>query len=320
MPRIIDLLCASILALGFARPAYAQNESCQHRTVPLSAYDSEGRTINGFTPSDFEAKYRGQPVKILSVLPDDRPHRVVILLDASGSMLNLWKPALAAASDLAETRLPNTQVALIIFNEKTTEQIEFSVGPGAVAERLRQILSDANYASKSVHGRTALFDSLREGLRVLGSPTSADSLYLISDAEGDNFSHANFDNIARQLTSSRVRLFLAAVLHPPLGYRNRTPEEINGRGSVFDLVKRTGGEIIAPYRQGMPTNPKETKQVSRAMKAFYTWMTKNDRLEVELPLPVDKHGNWELKFSPEKRKQFKGAEISYPASLVPCGS
>jgi len=69
------------------------------------------------TPSDFEAKFYGQPVKILSIVPDDLPHRVVILLDASGNMAHVWKPALAAASDLAETPLPNVQVALIVSCE-----------------------------------------------------------------------------------------------------------------------------------------------------------------------------------------------------------
>ena len=111
MPRIRELLCASILVLNFARASYSQDESCQHRTVPLSVYDSEGLTIRGLTPSDFEAKYRGQPVKLLSIVPDDRPHRIVILLDASGSMKEMWRPALAAASDVAESQLANTQIA-----------------------------------------------------------------------------------------------------------------------------------------------------------------------------------------------------------------
>jgi VWA domain-containing protein len=316
MARRSGLLYASLLALGFACPAYTQEESCQHRILPLSLYDSSGRTIRGLRPSDFEAKYRKEPVKIISVAPDNRPHRVVILLDASGSMIGVWRQALAVASDLAETQIPNTQMALIIFNEKITEQIDFSAGQAAVARRLREILSDENYASKAVKGRTALFDSLLAGLQFLDNPTSTDSLYLVSDA-GESFSHANLDRVTRRLTLSRVRLFLVAMFEP-LGSRNRAPEELRGTRGVDALVRETGGETISPYRQVMPSNPKETAQIRGIMKDFYWRMTKNELVEIALPQSVDKQASWELKLSTESKKHFKGAEISYPTILAPC--
>src|SRR5215469_2777045 len=115
--RLVSFSAPLLLVRRFARASFTQNEFCQDRTVPFSVYHSEGRTIHGLTPSDFEAKFYGQPVKILSIVPYDRPHRVVILLDASGNMAHVWKPALAAASDLAETPLPNVQVALIVSCE-----------------------------------------------------------------------------------------------------------------------------------------------------------------------------------------------------------
>lgn len=318
MPQIKTLVCLSVLSFVTVRPGCAQNESCQHRTVPISAYDSQGRTIRGFAPSDFEAKYRKEPVRILSVVPDNRPHRVVILLDSSGGMGSVGRQALAAASDLAETQLPNTQVALIIFGEKINAQIDFSSGQSAVAGRLHQILSNENNISKFFYGRTAVFDSLIAGLRLLSNPTSADSLYLVSDAY-DNSSHASFDQVSRQLNSSGVRLFLVAVFQP-MGFRNRTPAELKGTGAIDILVRETGGEIIAPYKQGMPSNPREIAQISTAMKAFYSRMTKNDLVEIHLPLAVDKHEKWDLKFSPEKKKRFKGVELSYPTTLAPCES
>lgn len=323
MPRIHKLLCASTLALGFVSRSYCQAESCQHRILPLSVYDSEGRTVTDLKPSDFEGKYRGQPVKILSIVPDDRPHRVIILLDASGSMQDMWGLGVAVASEGAETQSPNTQVALIIFAEKINEFIDFSRGRSVVAERLREIRSDPAYLRKSVQGRTALYDSLLSGLNALGNATSADSLLLVSDAEADHFSRAHFDEVAHKLTSSGVRLFLVGLFHR-LGSRYRTPEELKEPISIVQLVKNTGGGMVAPsvsaapYGQNTWSNSKEVERVTSAMKDFCSGITKDDLLEFELPEPVDKRRSWELRFSPEKKKQFKGAEISYPLELAPC--
>jgi hypothetical protein len=313
MPRIHKLLCASTLVLGFVSRAYCQAESCRHRIVPLSVYDSEGRTVTDLKPSDFEGKYRGQPVTILSIVPDDRPHRVVILLDSSGGMLAAWKPALTVASQVAETSWPNTRVALIIFGEKINEQIGFSLGPSAVVERLHQISVDPTYSSKSVRGRAGLFDSLLAGLRVLGSPTSADSLYLISGAGEDHFSHAHFDDVASQLNSCGVRLFLAVLMHP-LGTREWMPISEH----LMYLVRRSGGQTLTLYKEGMSVDAKAIGQSSSAIKDFSSRMVQYDRLELELPGPIEKEAGWDLKFSPEKRKQFKGAQIFCPTALPPC--
>src|SRR2546429_1844394 len=51
----------------------------------------------------FRSKLDKQHVKILSVLPDDPPHRIIVLLDSSGSVLSnpfVWQAYLAMARNL----------------------------------------------------------------------------------------------------------------------------------------------------------------------------------------------------------------------------
>lgn len=43
--------------------------------------------MRGREPSDFEGKSNGKAVKILSVKPDERRHRIAVLLDISGAVL-----------------------------------------------------------------------------------------------------------------------------------------------------------------------------------------------------------------------------------------
>jgi hypothetical protein len=86
-------------------------------------------------------------------------------------------------------------MALIVFKDKIEEQISFSDGQSAVAEKLHQMRSTANVSGQTTGGRPAIFDSLLGGLRLLETPTSADSLYLVSDG-ADNASHAHLNDVA----------------------------------------------------------------------------------------------------------------------------
>jgi hypothetical protein len=323
MYRYRILLCVLALCFLLVARAFAQESSCLHRTLPLSVEDAKGLAIQGLAPADFQAKLRDAPVRILSIVPDDRPRRIVILLDASGSMAAKWGRVLVPASALAETSLPNTELALLIFGTEIYEQIGFSEGHRSVALRLRQLGKGSKDAKKLVRGKTALYDSLLAGLQLLRTPTSADILYLISDRGGDNASHAHFNEVARRLTSSGVRLFVSLVVDGS-GYRTRTPEEARGPTDMNDLVRRTGGEIIDPFGiggyigMGGYIDAKMMEQISEALNTFHYNMLHANLVEVELPGPLGRNRSWELKPSAENKKRWKDVRIVYPEELEPC--
>jgi VWFA-related protein len=304
------------LCFFFVVRAFAQEPSCLHRTLPLSVEDAKGFQVQGLIPADFQVKLRDTPVKILSIVPDERPHRIVILVDASGSMAEKWGRALAPASTLAESNLPNTELALLIFGTSIYEQIGFSEGHTLIARRLRQLTKDSKDATKFVHGKTALYDSLLAGLQLLGTTTSADIIYVISDG-GDNASRAHVDELTRRLTASGVRLFVSLVVSEA-GQRSRTPEEVQGPTDLSELVRKTGGEIIEPFGLRAYVDAKVMEQVSAALNNFHHNMLHASLLEVELPGPPDKKRNWELKPSAENRKRWKDVRIIYPEELEPC--
>jgi hypothetical protein len=322
MYRYRILQCVLALCLFFVARAFAQEPPCLHRTLTLNVEDAKGLPMQGLAPVDFQAKIREGPVRILSMVPDDRPHRIVILLDASESMATKWGRVLAPASALAESRLPDTELALLIFGSKVYEQVGFSEGQQSIAERLRHLGTDTKDAEKLVHGRTALYDALLAGLQLLGTPTSADILYLVSDG-GDNASRAQFDEVSRRLTSSNVRLFVSLVVRDlgetsGVGYRSPTPEEAKGPTDMRDLVRKTGGKMIVPFTSRLHVQPKEMEQISAALNIFHQNMIRSYRMEVELPVPLVKKRNWELKPADQNKERWKDATISYPEELEPC--
>jgi hypothetical protein len=304
------------LFAGSAIAAFGQENACLHRTIPVGVEDSNGVPIRGLTTADFRGKLRGNPVKILSIVPDDRPHRIVILLDASGSMVTKWTPTLISASALAETELPNTQMALLIFGTKAYEHIEFTQGQIAVAERLRQLRADATESKRLVHGTTALRDALLSGLQLLAPPTSADSLFLVSDG-GDSSSHTHFHEVVDRLSASGVRLFVSLVVDSP-GSSFSSAEELNGPSEVSELVRLTGGDLIWQYADRIPTSQKDRAQVAEAVNAFHQKIIHNFRLEVELPAPLNKGRGWDLKLAGGNKERWKKVRLTYPTELAPC--
>ena len=322
--RIVLLFSVLVSAL----PTPAQNESCLRRIVPVTVMDSAGRPILGFAPADFQAKFRGKPVKILSIIPDDRPRRVVILLDTSGSMSgeprgHKWEIARAIATHLVDAHLPNTSLALLFFSDQVHEQIGFSDGTPAIAKRLLDISANPDYVKKNVLGTTALYDAVLAALHLLDAPGFSDSIYLISDG-GDNKSRSNQRDVRRALVSSGVRLH-ASVLAPT---DDRVPEDLLGLSDITEMTTATGGVVLGPVgRKPSPANvwsfdlnQEERQALSIGLQYLEADVLSKVRVELELPETPNKWGEWSLELSHEKQKQFKHTSIAYPRDLAPCSA
>lgn len=59
------------------------------RKLPVYLRDAQNLPLQNVSISDLKAKLHGKPVKIVSLKPDPRPHRLVLVIDTSGSMGSL---------------------------------------------------------------------------------------------------------------------------------------------------------------------------------------------------------------------------------------
>src|SRR5215831_8777634 len=111
----LALSAAAILGL----PSWATDDACLRRTVSVTAADRNWAPILDLKADEF----RGKPVKILSIVLENRPHRIVIALDASGSLgpgtgPSDWPLVLQMGSDLVQSGLTQTRFVVLIFSEK----------------------------------------------------------------------------------------------------------------------------------------------------------------------------------------------------------
>src|SRR5207244_7486196 len=63
-----------------------QNPDCLKRTLVVNVRDRTGKLVDGLNSSSFRASLQGQQVRISSAIVRNGPRRIVLLVDASGSV------------------------------------------------------------------------------------------------------------------------------------------------------------------------------------------------------------------------------------------
>ncbi len=317
------LVLSCIVTAGLLLEALAQETPCLRRTVMASVLTLAGQPVASVLTSSFKGEFRGKPVRILSATRDLGPRRIVVLLDASGSMAGLtkgkWDLVLRAASDVAAHAPPDSSVALLVFNDKVKQEVDFSAGPKAVLERIAQV-REGRTPDRLPAGRTPLRDAVLEGLKLLEPVTPGDVIYVITDG-GDNASKSSSIAVEKALLSAGIRLFgFLAADGPEL---RRTPEELSGPHDFLQLVQATGGNALQLNGTSWsePRYPEEERDrmaLTAATRRLYLQMAQFYRLEVELPEPVNKRRGWKLEMVNERGAKMKEWQVAYQATLLPC--
>lgn len=323
----ISLLSVAAVVLC-VQPLSSQEPPCTIRRLPVSFRDAQNLPLQDVSVADLEAKVRGQPVKILSIAPDPRPHRLVLILDASGSMgastveSPPWNLELSLARHFFEVNRQRSQIAMVVFNEGVNDVVEFSAENSAIGERLQQI-GTREYFKTHIKGRTALRDAIFRGIKLLDHPDSADAVYVLTDG-GDNVSHHSTKELDSHLAVTSVRLFAVLVLKEARN-RHLTPEEENGPRELAAMAQKSGGEILTAAEWhgqsvALSANVEAKANTEEVLRRLYQAILQDSLLEIELPFPISKDERWELRLSTAARRQWKNAQITYPDTLLSCNA
>jgi len=291
--------------------------------------DAQNLPLQNVSIADLEAHFHGKPVKIVSLTPDMRPRRLVLVLDTSGSMGSesgkpaLWNLELSLARHFFESNRQRARIAMLFFGDQVHDIVDFSQGNIAVAMKLQQLAEDDKYVKTKVKGKTALRDGVFQAVQLLDHPSSADAVYVLTDG-ADNASHRSVKDLDQRLAVSSVRLF-AVLVHAQLGYRGRTPEELNGPDEFAEIAQKSGGEILTAAQWSgqsvaLSANAESKTKSEETLQRLYQAIVQDSLMEVELPAPISKSERWELKLSSAARHQWKNARITYPDTLVSCNA
>jgi len=176
--------------------------------------------------------------EITTFSSEDVPISIGVIFDLSGSMNNKIAKSREAAIQFFKTANPSDEFFLVSFNERAELTSAFTNSVEDLQSRMMM---------SAPKGRTALLDAIYLGLSEMrGAHNAKRALLIISDG-GDNHSRYNENDIKRLVREADTQIYAIGIFDP-LGYRNRTPEELNGPSLLSDITDMTGGRVFSVER------------------------------------------------------------------------
>jgi hypothetical protein len=302
-----------------------QDGGCTRRTVPVGVVDREWNFVQGLSAANFRGELRGHDVEILSASIDTSPRHIVLLLDASGSMMSPkegWKAAKSLSEDLIRYAPPLASIAQMAFSDNVLDTAAFDQDRLALLKRLAALVKVCEQPRKT--RETALFDAISSGLSALGVSDFGDVIYAVTDG-GDNRSQTKPEKLEEELLRTGVRLFSTLMIYAT---ENGVPsrEEFEGGAGFVSMVEASGGNLLrgsfGPTSGSVPLAYIKAKttaeKIDLALHRLYEQMGEFYRLDLRLPETVDKPTEWKLEVIDENGRPNHRVEVHYPLRLMPC--
>jgi Ca-activated chloride channel family protein len=203
--------------------------------VNVTVTDPYGRMVVGLDADNFRVYEDKVEQEVLTLSSEDVPTTIGVIFDFSGSMANKIQKAREAALQFFKTANPQDEFFLVTFNERAELTSAFT---NSVEDLQSRMMLTAP------KGSTALLDAIYLGLsQMQGANNARRALLIISDG-GDNHSRYNESDIKRLVKEANTQLYAIGIFDP-LGYRDRSPEELNGPTLLDEITEMTGGRVFA---------------------------------------------------------------------------
>jgi hypothetical protein len=315
------IAAAFILSVLGSASAWAQQDSCQTRTVPVSIMSGDGSLLPDINDAAFKGSYGERSVHINSVTIDQRPRRIILLFDASGSFTYNLDWAFNVAHDMVERIPPPNEIGLMVFATTATPVLPPITDRTKIENEIESLRSTHAASKKQVHIGTALRDAIRDAVKLLGSQKIGDVIFVITDGE-DNISRTKPKELVQILVTAGIRLFAVELVDPQdlLG-RGRTVEPLDGPDSLYQIVKSTGGvavvsnsllELNGVDKHGkLPWGRTVLNSQYEQMLSFY-------RVDITLPEHVNEQRDWKLALTGSEKAAKNHFILAYPHTVVPC--
>jgi Ca-activated chloride channel homolog len=220
------------------KPGRAMKMDVDVALVNVTVTDPYNRLVTGLEQENFRVFEDNTEQEVVSFSAEDVPISIGVIFDFSGSMANKVGKAREAAVQFFKTANPADEFFLVSFNERAELTSSFTNS----VEDLQSSLM-----LTSAKGRTALLDAIYLGLSQMRGARNAKRALLILSDGGDNHSRYNESDIKRLVKEADTQLYAIGIFDP-LGYRNRTSEELNGPSLLSEVTEMTGGRVFSVER------------------------------------------------------------------------
>ncbi len=203
--------------------------------VNVTVTDPFNRLVTGLEEENFRVFEDNVEQEIIHFSTEDVPISIGVIFDLSGSMSNKVDKSRQAAVQFFKTANPQDEFFVVSFNDRAELTSTFTRSVEDLQTRMMYT---------AAKGRTALLDAVYLGLSEMrGARNAKRALLIISDG-GDNHSRYSEGDIKRLVKEADVQLY-AIGIYDPLGFRGRTPEELNGPTLLSEVTELTGGRVFS---------------------------------------------------------------------------
>jgi VWFA-related protein len=203
--------------------------------LTLTVVDGDGRPVTGLTREDFRVLEDGVEQEIMEFAVEERPLRIALVLDTSGSMRQeLTQVQLAAAGFLDVLRQPDR--AMVVDFDDQVMLLQDLTGS-------REDLKDA-VMSTFARGGTAMYDAIHATLRRLARQDERKAVVLLSDG-GDTASVLDRDRALEATRTADVLIYTIGLGKADRSVLRSVARESGGRAFFADKA----GELAGIYQR-----------------------------------------------------------------------
>jgi len=217
------------------KPGQTMHMDVDLALVNVTVTDPYNRLVTGLDTDNFRVFEDSVEQELVTFSAEDVPISIGVIFDFSGSMANKVSKAREAAIQFFKTANPQDEFFLVSFNERAELTSSFTNSVEDLQSRMMLTVPK---------GRTALLDAIYLGLSQMRGARNAKRALLILSDGGDNHSRYSENDIKRLVKEADTQLYAVGIFDP-LGYRNRTPEELNGPSLLGEVTEMTGGRVFA---------------------------------------------------------------------------
>jgi Ca-activated chloride channel homolog len=216
------------------KPGQSVRMDVELSLVNITVTDPYDRIVTGLEADSFRVFEDNVEQEVVTFSSEDVPISVGVILDLSGSMASKIGEAKEAALQFFKSANPEDEFLLVTVSEHAQLSSGFTTSIEALGNSL---------LSRSAKGRTALLDAVYLGVSEMRNAHNAKRALLIISDGGDNNSRYNERDIRRLVREANTQLDTIGIFDP-VGYRSRTPEELNGPSLLSELTELSGGRAF----------------------------------------------------------------------------
>ena len=292
----------------FCPPAWSQATTNCKKTIAVNVRDRQGNFVAGLSGASFRAKFHNQPIRVLAGKENLTPVRVIVMLDASGSMLRKWDVARQLAVNMLVALPASSHAGLVVFAEDLVTILDLNHFPNDAIEKLKE-LNDPKRILSGKRPQTALLDSLADTLGMFGTPVVGDVVFMVSDG-GENHSKADWTKANLLLLAPDVRLF-AAILHDAY---MKTPEQMEGEPNLRSTAEESGGSAIYNHGPELLTE----KHLVAESNELYDEISHFYQLELQIRKSDSELGKLDLEVVDAIQNKIKSYKVIHPQKMLGC--